>query len=113
MSEIKRFEASGFEADVLKSEQPVLVDFYADWCGPCKMVAPVVEKIAQDYAGRLVVGKLDVDESPDIASRYGIMGIPTLGLYMKGEMVDRLVGFSGPTALRHWLEVALDRAAAA
>src|SRR2546427_10176205 len=79
MSNPKKLEEATFEAEVLQSEGVVLVDFYADWCGPCKMMAPLIEHIAGEFDGRLSVGKLDVDSSPGVAMRYGIMGIPTLG----------------------------------
>jgi thioredoxin 1 len=113
MGNLKIFSDSDFETDVLKSEKPVLIDFYADWCGPCKMIAPVVEQIAGEYGARLTVGKLNVDDSPDIAMRYQVMGIPTLGLFKAGKLVDKLVGFPGPGGVKAWIEKALGSAAAA
>lgn len=104
MSKVKHFEDATFEQDVLNSAAPVLVDFYADWCGPCKMMAPVVEGLAEQYDGTLVVGKLNTDDSPDIAVRYGIMGIPTLGYFSGGQLVDRLVGYPGPSGVRAFVE---------
>jgi len=104
MSNIKKLEESTFDRDVLESGSAVLVDFYADWCGPCKMMAPVVDQIATDYAGRLDVGKLDVDAAQSIAMRYGIMGIPTLGYFRDGKLVDRLVGYPGPGGVRAFVE---------
>jgi thioredoxin 1 len=104
MSKVKHFEDATFEQDVLNSGTPVLVDFYADWCGPCKMMAPVVEGLAEQFEGTLIVGKLDTDASPDIAVRYGIMGIPTLGYFRAGELVDRLVGYPGPSGVRAFVE---------
>ncbi len=104
MSNLQRFEESDFEADVLQAEGPVLVDFYADWCGPCKMMAPVLDQIAEAYQTRLKVGKVDVDANPAIAMRYGIMGIPTLGLFQDGKLIDRLVGYPGPGGVKAFVE---------
>src|SRR5215471_18015241 len=104
MSNLKKFEASTFEQDVLQSDSAVLVDFYADWCGPCKMMAPVVEQIATEYNGRVTVGKLDVDAAQEIAIRYGVMGVPTLGYFREGKLVDRLVGYPGPNGVRAFVE---------
>jgi thioredoxin len=104
MSDLKHFEESTFDQDVLQSESAVLVDFYADWCGPCKMMAPVINQIAADYEGRLTVGKLDVDAAQGIAMRYGIMGIPTLGFFRDGQLVDRLVGYPGPGGVKAFVE---------
>lgn len=83
---------ANFEAEVLKSELPVLVDFWAVWCGPCSMVAPVVEEIAKEYMGKLKVCKLNVDEGIKIASKYSIMSIPTLGIFKDGKLVDQVIG---------------------
>lgn len=88
----KKFTTENFSTEVLASDKVVLVDFYADWCGPCRMVAPVVEQIAEEYADRAVVGKLNVDENEEIAVRYGVMSIPTLIAFKNGEVVGKLVG---------------------
>jgi thioredoxin 1 len=82
-----------FEEQVIKSEVPVLVDFWAEWCGPCRMIAPIVEDLAAEYEGRLKVVKVDVDENNALAYRYGVMSIPTLGIFKGGQMVERLVGY--------------------
>lgn len=113
VSDLIKFGEADFQSSVLESAEPVLVDFYADWCGPCKMMAPVVEELAGEYAGKLTVGKLDTDQNPDIAMRYQIMGIPTLGLFRDGRLVDRLVGYPGPMGVRTWLDRALNKAQAA
>ena len=81
-----------FDQEVLKSDKPVLVDFWAEWCAPCHMIAPAVEEIAKDYEGKLKVCKLNVDEGRNVASNYGIRGIPTLLVFKNGEVVDTIVG---------------------
>ncbi len=81
-----------FQADVLESELPVLVDFWADWCGPCRMIAPSVKEMASEFDGRLRVAKMDVDENPAVPGRYGIVGIPTLMLFKGGQVVERVTG---------------------
>lgn len=89
-----------FAREVLESELPVLVDLWAPWCGPCRMIAPVVEKIARDYAGRLKVAKLNVDENPQTAMRYQVQGIPTLLIFKGGRVADRIVGAAPEPLLR-------------
>ena len=84
--------SGNFEAEVLQSEQPVLVDFYADWCGPCKMMSPMVEQFADTYKGKLKVCKINVDDAQDIAARYGVMSIPTFIFFKGGEAVHQTVG---------------------
>lgn len=82
-----------FKDEVLNATEPVLVDFWAEWCGPCRMMAPVVEQMAQAYSGKMKVAKLNVDENPESAGAYGVMSIPTLILFKGGEAVERFVGF--------------------
>lgn len=86
------FNSSNFEEEVLKSDIPVLVDFYADWCGPCKMMAPIVHQLAEAYAGKVKIGKLNVDESLDIAQKYRVMSIPTFIFFHDGEVEDIAIG---------------------
>lgn len=93
------FNDNNFEQEVLKSDIPVLVDFYADWCGPCKMIAPVVEQIAAEYAGKVKVGKINVDENQKVAQKYNIMSIPTFLVFKNGEVTDTLVGAVSKDAL--------------
>ena len=113
MENLQHFDAPNFEADVLNAEQPVVVDFTAVWCPPCQMMAPVVERLADEFAGRVKIGKLDVDSNQDIAIRYGVSGIPTLGLFRGGKLVDRLVGYPGGAGpIRTWIEKSADVAAA-
>ncbi len=88
----KKFTTANFEDEVLKAEKPVLVDFYADWCGPCRMMAPVVEKLAEELAGEAVIGKLNVDDCEEIAMKYGVMNIPTIILFKNGQEINRVIG---------------------
>lgn len=90
--EIIHSSDAAFENDVLKSELPVLVDFWATWCGPCRMIAPLIDELALTYKGRLRVVKVNVDENREVPARYGIMGIPTLLLFKGGEMMESIVG---------------------
>ena len=87
-----KFTNNNFETEVIQSDLPVLVDFYADWCGPCKMMAPVVERLAEELAGQVKVGKLNVDEETELAQKYGVVSIPTLLVFKDGEVKETTMG---------------------
>ncbi|MCB8818010.1 thioredoxin [Desulfosporosinus shakirovi] len=101
---VKTFTTANFESNVLKSEQAVLVDFWAPWCSPCRMVTPVIDELADEYVGRIAIGKVNVDENTSIASEYGVMSIPTLAIFKGGKMVDKITGFRGKPDLVKMLE---------
>ena len=96
-----------FDADVLKAPGPVLVDFWADWCGPCKAIAPALEEIGAEYAGKLTVAKVNIDENPMTPNNYAVRGIPTLILFKDGKPVSTKVGAAPKSALKQWVESAL------
>ena len=104
MSAAQPVTDSSFQEEVLNSELPVLVDFWAPWCGPCRMVTPVVEEIAEQYKGKVTVVKLNTDENPNVASQYGIRSIPTLMIFKGGQRVDMVVGAVPKTTLAQTLE---------
>lgn len=101
------FTDANFDEIVLKSDKPVLVDFWAEWCGPCRMVGPVVEELAKEYEGKAVIGKLNVDFNPGVATKFGIRNIPTLLFFKGGQLVDRQVGAAPKSALEAKLKTQL------
>lgn len=104
---VHEFTDANFQTEVLGSEIPVLVDFWAPWCGPCRMIGPIVEELGEEYAGRAKVGKVNVDENPGIASQFRIQAIPALFVIKGGEVVDKVVGMTGKANLAAKLDAAL------
>jgi len=98
---LHHFSDANFKKEVLESDTPVLVDFWATWCGPCKMIAPIVEELAKEYAGKIKIGKIDVDHNPKTAAHYGIMSIPTLMFFKDGQVMDQATGALNKTQLKH------------
>lgn len=107
MGKAQTFTDDSFEDDVIKSDKPVLVDFWAEWCGPCRMVGPIVDELAGEYEGQAKIGKVDVDNNPEISSKYGIRSIPSLLIFKNGEVVDQIVGAVPKTQLKKQLEAQL------
>src|SRR6201991_5232490 len=104
---VNKVSDANFESEVLKSSEPVVVDFWAEWCGPCKMIAPALEEIAGSLAGKVKIVKLNVDENPATASKYGIMSIPTLMLFKNGQLASRQVGAAPKAKLEQWITAAV------
>jgi len=103
MNNITEVSEASFQTEVLSSEKPVLVDFWAPWCGPCRMIAPVIEKLADKLSGQVKFAKLNTDENQQFSAKFNIMAIPTLLVFKKGAEVERIVGFSGPDHLERLL----------
>ncbi|HET7772828.1 MAG TPA: thioredoxin TrxA [Burkholderiaceae bacterium] len=101
---IKYVSDASFDADVLKSDVPVLLDYWAEWCGPCKMIAPILDEVARDYAGRVQVAKMNVDENRDVPAKFGIRGIPTLMLFKNGQVSATKVGALSKSQLTAFLD---------
>lgn len=106
MGKIVELSEDSFEREVLQAELPVLVDFYAPWCGPCKMIAPLLEQLAAEFQGRIKFTKLNVDDAPSLAGNYEVSGVPTLAIFRGGQLADRMLGFKGTNAFKSWLEAA-------
>ncbi len=104
MSSGKVFTDTNFLTDVLKSKDPVLVDFWAEWCGPCRMLSPVIDKVAAANHGKIVVGKMNVDENPETPQKYGIQGIPTLLVFKNGEVAGQLVGYQSQDNIQRTID---------
>jgi thioredoxin 1 len=113
MAAILHITDQDFESQVLDSKTPVLVDLYADWCGPCRMLAPIVEQLNDEYDGAITVAKLDVDSAPKSAAAYGVMSIPTVMLFVDGKPAQRLTGYQSKAALKSRIDGALAAARAA
>lgn len=106
MNNLSELTEQSFKTEVLQAGLPVVVDFYAPWCGPCKMLGPILEQLAAGFQGRIKFAKINVDNAPQLAGEYQITGVPTLALFRGGEMADALVGLVSPKALKSWLEAA-------
>lgn len=107
MANAKEFTDANFDDEVLKADLPVLVDFWAEWCGPCRMVGPVVEELAGEFEGKAKIGKVDVDSNPQISMKYGIRSIPSLLIFKGGEVVDQIVGAVPKAQLKGKLDAQL------
>jgi thioredoxin 1 len=103
MSTIKISDET-FEENVIKNSKPIIIDFWAEWCGPCKQIGPILEEISDEYNDKIIIGKMDVDENPETPGKYQIRGIPTMLLFNKGELIDTKVGMSSKTDLKEWID---------
>jgi thioredoxin 1 len=104
---LKQVSDASFEADVLKADQPVLVDFWAEWCGPCKQIAPALEEIAKDMEGQVTIAKINIDQNGGTPTKYGVRGIPTLMLFKNGQVAATKVGAMPKSALQEWVKSVL------
>jgi len=108
---IKTVTDQSFASDVLGASEPVLVDFWAEWCGPCRMIAPALEEISNDLGDKVTIAKLNIDDSPDTPARYGVRGIPTMLLFKDGQPIAQKVGAAPRSHIQQWLESSLDSSA--
>ena len=102
-----KVDKNNFQNDVLGSAEPVVVDFWAEWCGPCRMIAPALEELSNEYAGKVKVAKVNIDENPEIAAQFGIRSIPTLYMFKGGEVVDQMIGAAPKGRLSDWMKGAI------
>ncbi|WP_439273009.1 thioredoxin [Pseudochrobactrum sp. HB0163] len=102
-----KIDNSNFESDVLKSSTPVVVDFWAEWCGPCKMIAPALEEISSELAGQVTIAKVNIDENPELAAQYGVRSIPTLLMFKNGEIAANMVGAAPKSRLSDWIKASV------
>jgi len=107
MGTVANITSQDWDQEVINATSPVMVDFWASWCGPCKMIAPTIEELAEEYAGRLSVFKLNTDENPEIASRYQIMGIPSLLFFKEGKLIDKIVGAASKKQFKEKIDTIL------
>lgn len=106
MSTVK-IDASNFERDVLQSAEPVVVDFWAEWCGPCKMIAPSLDEISTEMAGKVKIAKINIDENPELATQFGVRSIPTLLMFKGGEVTSNMVGAAPKSRLADWIKTSI------
>jgi thioredoxin 1 len=107
MADTVKFTDDNFDSEVINSDLPVLVDFWAEWCGPCRMITPIVEEMAAEYDGKAKIGKVNVDENPDVSAKFGIRSIPSLLIFKNGEVVDQVVGAVPKSQLKKQLDAQL------